>query len=67
MTGAGTLSIFLGDSETPVASVAAADGALQLRLPFAAGDTAVRLLFDGAGAATIGRFSGADPFVLVFR
>ena len=67
VTGAGTLTIFLGDSETPVASVAAADGALQLRLPFAAGDTAVRLLFDGAGSATIGRFSGADPFVLVFR
>lgn len=67
VTGAGTLSIFLGDSETPAATVTAADGAQQPRLTFAAGDTAVRLVFDGAGSASIGRFAGADPFVLTIR
>ena len=67
VTGAGTLSIFLGDSETPAATVTAADGAQQLRLSFAAGDTTVRLVFDGAGSASIGRFAGADPFVLTIR
>lgn len=67
VTGAGTLSIFLGDSETPAATVTAADGAQQPRLSFAIGDTAVRLVFDGAGSASIGRFAGADPFVLTIR
>lgn len=67
VTGAGTLSIYLGDSETPSATFTAADGAQQPRLSFAAGDTAVRLVFDGAGSASIGRFAGADPFVLTIR
>lgn len=67
VTGAGTLSIFLGNSELPAATVTAADGAQQPRLSFAAGDIAVRLVFDGAGSASIGRFAGADPFVLTIR
>jgi hypothetical protein len=67
VTGAGTFSIYFGDAETPVATVTAADGAQQLRLSFAAGDTAVRLVFDGAGLASIGRIAGADAFVLTIR
>ena len=67
VTGTGTLSVFVGDSGTAVATVSAADGATSPRISVPAGAT-MRFVYAGdTGAATIGSFvSDIGMTIIVF-
>lgn len=71
VTGTGTLSIYLGASDTPWQTLTAADGAQQLKLTTAAGTTPLRFAYApgaaDAGYASIGALASTNPFVLVVR
>ncbi len=70
VTGSGTLSIYIGDMETP-RTLTAADGETELRFRVAAGTTALRFAYapgaSDAGGASIGAFVGTNGFMLIIR
>ena len=70
VTGSGTLSIYIGDMETP-RTLTAADGETELRFRVAAGTTALRFAYapgaSDAGGASIGAFAGTNGFMLIIR
>ena len=70
MTGTGTLSIFVGDSETAVATVSASDGAVRPRLSVPAGAT-MRFVYEpGAGdtgAAILDSFASTSGLIFFVR
>jgi hypothetical protein len=69
VTGSGTLSIYIGDMETPWRTLTAADGETELRFRVAAGTTALRFAYapgaSDAGGASIGAFAGTNGFMLI--
>lgn len=71
VTGSGTLSIYIGDMETPWRTLTAADGETELRFSVAAGTTALRFAYapgaSDAGGASIGAFTGTNGFILIIR
>lgn len=71
VTGSGTLSIYIGDMETPWRTLTAADGETELRFRVAAGTTALRFAYapgaSDAGGASIGVFAGTNGFMLIIR
>jgi hypothetical protein len=71
VTGTGTLSIYIGDMETPWRTLTAADGETELRFSVAAGTTALRFAYapgpSDAGGASIGAFAGTNGFMLIIR
>lgn len=71
VTGTGTLSIYLGASDTPWQTLTASDGAQELRLAASAGTTALRFAYapgtSDTGYASIGALASTTPFVLVVR
>lgn len=70
VTGTGTLSIYIGDMETP-RTLTAADGETELRFRVEAGTTALRFAYapgaSDAGGASIGAFVGTNGFMLIIR
>lgn len=71
VTGTGTLSIYLGASDTPWRTLTASDVAQELRLAASAGTTALRFAYapgtSDTGYASIGALASTTPFVLVVR
>jgi len=71
VTGTGTLSIYLGASDAPWQTLAAADGAQELHVSVSAGTTPLRFAYApgpaDTGCATIGALASTNPFVLVVR
>jgi len=71
VTGSGTLSIYIGDMETPRRTLTAADGETELRFRVAAGTTALRFAYapgaSDAGGASISAFVGTNGFMLIIR
>ena len=69
VTGTGTLSIYIGDMETPWRTLTAADGETELRFSVATGTTALRFAYapgaSDAGGASIGAFAGTNGFMLI--
>ncbi len=71
VTGTGTLSIYIGDMETPWRTLTATDGETELRFSVAAGTTALRFAYapgaSDVGGASIGAFAGTNGFLLIIR
>jgi len=71
VTGSGTLSIYIGDMETPRRTLTAADGETELRFRVAPGTTALRFAYapgaSDAGGASIDAFVGTNGFMLIIR
>jgi len=71
VTGSGTLSIYIGDMETPWRTLTAADGETELRFRVKAGTTALRFAYapgaSDAGGVSIGAFVGTNGFMLIIR
>ncbi len=71
VTGTGTLSIYIGDMETPWRTLTAADGETELRFRVAAGTTALRFAYvpgaSDADGASIGAFVGTNGLLLIIK
>jgi len=71
VTGSGTLSIYVGGSDTPLATLTSVHGATEVNLAVEAGTTEFLVAYaPGAldsGAALIGHLASTNPFVLTVR
>ncbi len=70
VTGSGSFAIHAGDSETPLATATAADGAKELSFAIAEGET-VRFVYEPGkgedGGATFGAIAGDVEMLLIVR